>query len=412
MAERGLSDLRPGFAVSPVMDRAFALGWPEMYAIGDGGGIPIEAGGRRWVWTREDAEARVPEHDPLKVAREALIRGVATDVLLLECIAGSEALAGAMITALEEISANEWRRADRAAIPVFDLLPIVLLRVEENAARALVERFESIMAKRADVSSPLGGLTLAFSVTEAQTERFAQYDRKNAARLAFLGARGVFDRWYLVGNPLAQSYFLATAGQIAGAEVERAILEGAHVSLVPDEVAAWLAARKLTLPPTPASPKPADLDSVVCGEADEFGFVFLPEAAAAQLTGEDDHAQLTANVDPTSLEPTAVEAHGAKGFLFCRTYDVARCEIEDGALVAYGSDEVEMRDAFANAADRRWVALTTIEGPLVGLPASSTLADATPFPLPLAPGKYAVATAVQSNADGEELVPLLWLRKI
>src|SRR5262245_30904109 len=59
MSELGLRKLRPGFARTPALDRAFALGWPETYFVGDAAGIPVEAAGRRWIWTREDAEARV-----------------------------------------------------------------------------------------------------------------------------------------------------------------------------------------------------------------------------------------------------------------------------------------------------------------------------------------------------------------
>jgi hypothetical protein len=283
---------------------------------------------------------------------------------------GTEALAAKIVSALDEVPKR----------PVYDAERFILLR-SSHAARA------------AGTKEP--ALT---------------WDRKNAARHAYLGDKHAFDRWYLLGDARSQAYILATAAQIAGTAIEDVIEEGVHLCLIRDEARAWLEKRGVAIPPEPPRPPPADLATYKHGEADEFGFVFLPRAAAAQLAGEDDHTRLTEHVDPLSAEPNAVSAYGANGFLFCRTYDVGMCFTPDGAFLTYGSDETEMRKACAEAAERRWMPLTTVTGPLVGLPAMQTLEEyGKPFELNVPPGEYEVKTAIQMTEDD---VPLLWLRKI
>lgn len=386
----------------------FARGWPELYVFDDdvdAPSIPASAG-RRWVWSRADAEARfvelakTPPPSANDYARDVLRRGRKTDdeLLLYECLVGAAAFAEGLTNALEEVMEREWSRV--AGLQVVARLDLVLLRVPERAA--IDARVDKVLAKH--------GAKRPDPLAEAKTPRFLEADRRNAARLGWLGAN-VFDRWYLVGDAKAQSYFLATAGLLPGAEA--AIREGVWLSRIPDEALAWLAARNIEPPPKPEVPPAADMGTFAfTSDGDEFGFVFLPRAAAEQLQGEDDHTRLCVNVDPISLAPNAVAIYGANGFLFCRTYDLARALTADGAFVAYGSDEDELRAAVEQAGERRWLPLTTVEGPLVGVSANVAFADATPFDLPIVAGTYDVLAAIQTDDDSPERIPLLWLRRV
>jgi hypothetical protein len=119
----GLRRLRPGFAHSEGLDRAFALGWPHLHVVGpDPLGDALPSRGGRWIWSAEEALDRVrPKLVSAGLAKEGslvdhalalafarhvvpfgLVPGFAeTDFFLLEGLVGSEVLAEAMISALE-----------------------------------------------------------------------------------------------------------------------------------------------------------------------------------------------------------------------------------------------------------------------------------------------------------------------
>jgi hypothetical protein len=476
MNELGLRKFRAGFTRTPALDRAFALGWPVLCVIGEANGVPEAAEGRRWVWTKADAEARVraklvaanvrlgegplDREVALGFARQvipfgwkATLEDTATDLFLLEGLVGPGVLADAMIAALEEISPNEWKRADRGAVVPYYLLGFVLLRTEATVALALRDRLADLYARRHDEQGPLtAGLDLvlhgaagarrsalhhgprdedidpfyalladdepAFVETIARGQ-YTRFERRHGARLAFLGgdqtARIVADQWYASGDARAHSYFVATVRTLASDALLEPMRAGVRLSHAPAECAAWLDARGVAALPPPPAPVVPDETSATIAEADEFGFVFLPEESAAQLTGEDDHPRLTAELDPTNLEPRACEAYGAAGVIFCRTDAFAFAAIPGGALITWGVSDEEVAEVLANAPARRWLPLTTLDGRFVALPASRTLAEARAeglaFTVPLPPGRYVVRSAARNpaNSDDDELPPVLWL---
>jgi hypothetical protein len=332
-----------------------------------------------------------------------------------------------------------------------------LLRSEEDVALALRDRLAALYARRCDEQGPLTAavdLVLhgaagarrsalhhgaprdedidpfyalladddpAFVATIARSQ-YTRYERRFGARLAFLGGdevvRIVADAWYASGDARAHTYFVATVGTLASDALIEPMREGAFLSHARADCVAWLEARGVALPAPPDAPEVPDEVSATIGEADEFGFVFLPEESAAQLTGEDDHTKLTVDLDPTNLEPVACEAYGAKGFIFCRTDAFAFAAIPGGALVTYGVSDEEVPGVLADAPSRRWLPLTTIEGRFVALPAMRTLAEAREenlaFTVPLPAGRYVIRSAARNPAsyDDDELAPLLWLKRV
>jgi hypothetical protein len=301
----GLRALRPGFAETPALDLAFALGWPELRYVGEAPPADLPAGVLRQAWTAAEAQAELraalapleilkpadaiaPRH-ALALGRRVIPFGwpgtyeaVSSAVFLLEAIVGAGALAEGLVAALEEISANEWRRASPGATSPFYAMGLVLLRVEDGAAAGLRGRLAALWGKRKDDA---GALTAAVDLvlhgaegarrsgkrygrgdadidpasallvdddpalltTIARADRFARYDRRHAARLAFLGdaatREAVARRWYAVGKKADQAFFLASVGAIAGDEMLEPTREATSASRVKKEAAAWLAAR-------------------------------------------------------------------------------------------------------------------------------------------------------------------------
>ncbi len=463
MGALGLRDLRKGFATTEALDRAFALGWPEVRRVGDAAGIPTEIAGLRFVWTDEDARvrlrasferARLPIEDATFGARTALafarhvihsgwagtFDDLETDVFLLEALAGPPVLAHAMTSALEEISPNEWRRSDRASYLPFYLLGFVLLRTEEEAALEIRARLEKLYEKRRDDGGPLvaaidlvlhraegarrsacrrseraGGdaeldpsMVLLVSDPEliaavVSAERFAKHDRRFAARLAFLGGDRVLEavaqRWSSVGDAKSRAFFVETAGRIGA-------------------VAASIAAQEEAAAAVPA-PRAAREGTRVSFEVDEFGYVLLPEESAVLLRGDDDHTLLTVDLDPISLEPAFATSHGRGAVVFCRTYDASYAETDDGLLFTYAVDGDQADGVFLGAAARRFTKLGELDvtTKLVGLPASISHSEASEderiVTLPAPPGRYIVWTASQKpdDDDGDEPPPLLWFQR-
>jgi hypothetical protein len=434
----GLRQLRPGFAKSTELDRAFALGFPERLSA------PPSDGGARLRAKLVAAEVRtngdrIDRDVVLAFARRIIPFGwagtfddVERDVFELEALAGGEVVCDAMIAALEEISEVEWKRAGTNETP-FYLLGLVMLRVEEDAAVAFRARVEALWTKRSEERSPLtaavdlllhGGAGArrsarrhgptdeyidpmfmllvdddpALVATVVRAERFSRWDRRFAARLAFLGGADVLpaitSRWSAIGDAAARASFARTVGEIAGADLD---------------VASFPA------------PPPRTSKEIIAGKADEFGYVFLPKDAAEKLNGEEDHTELTKDADPTSLVPVATELRGTKAVLFCRTYDFTLAPLEKGdALITYGTgdDPADAIAVFDAASTRRWEKLTTLEGALVGAPANMTYEEGKEqdlvFEVPLPPGRYEVRAALMNpeSSDEDELLPLLWLTRI
>jgi hypothetical protein len=463
------------------MDRAFALGWPHVRVVGD---EPLFAGlpeAPRVRFSRDEALAAVrPALEAARVAAgapgaaEALAfgrhliafgrpRGLGeAEFFLLEGLIGAEVLAVAMVSALEEISKVEWRKAQE--LMAFYWLGLVLLRVDAAAAGALRVRLEEVYARRAEEGGPLTVATDLVLHGAAGARRSAprrmattnpsdgeeirashallvnddpalltaiarapNFDRACGARLAFLGNRStleaVVERWYASGSASEQAYFLGTVGEIAGDAMVAPTREAVRSSKVKKAAATWLERQEQT--PEPPAPLPGPVDPATLrscrGDSFEFGFVLIAAEGAEQLRGnEDDHTTLTANADPTTDNLAPAEAHGTRAVCFCPD-GVVLGVTPEGALVWHWGppDDTVALAAFAAAPARDWLPVTTMElptGRLLGLSASATLEESRAsgelIEVQLAPGRYDVREARADDDADPALPPLVWLRRI
>ncbi|MCE9578569.1 MAG: hypothetical protein K8W52_35915 [Deltaproteobacteria bacterium] len=430
----GLRFLRPGFAITEGLDRAFALGWPHLVVLDDDPlATALPAG--PWRITRAAAIARVAPvlatadtsleapSSALALVRHAVPFGVPRGfddgaLFALEALIGAENLAAAMIGGLEELSRNEWRRAHVSAFAFFLPLGFVLERVDDAPAESLRARLTAIHAAKADAGGPI---TPALDLVLHDRAGARSAGLAWAARRAFLRdpatLAAVAERWYAIGSADEQAFFLATVGAIAGDGLVASVREAVRSSRIKAAAAAWLAARGLPPeppPPVPGAPRAATL--AICRAELEFGCALLAEDAAADLRGdEDDHTALSAGADPTVFDATGAAIRGSAAVFFCLADALAIIATDDGALIAYGaacSDE-DLRAALA-ATDADWLPVATLAlptGRLVALSATSTLADARAagetLELALPPGTYDVR---QARRDDDDALPRLWLR--
>jgi len=484
--ELGLRSLRSGFARSAVLDRAFALGWPELRVVDGTLGIPEPDADARWCWSTPDAlahvrtrlataklsvgEAGAAAGEALALARHLVHFGwnrglgdAPTTLFLIEGLLSAGVLAEAMISALEETTRTEWSRAHGAAMLPFYLLGLILLRTEASVADRLRQRLATVFARRSDERGPLTAavdlvlhgaagarrsaprfgptdrdLDPAFALlidddpelltAVVRGERFVRYDRRYAARLAWLGddatLAAVVAGWYAVGSAAEQGFFLATVGHLAGDVLVAPTLEAARSSRVKAAALAWLESRGVDAPAPLPAPGAATQEVLHWCEGDEYGFVLLAAETAVRLRGEEDHTVLAAGADPDSPDAIAAEVHGGKAVFFCLSNRVALRETQDGALVAPAGNEPEaaVNAELDAAASRRWLPVTSIElptGRLVGLSAAATLTGARDasqaLEITLPAGRYDVRRATcdaEDDGDAEDLLPLIWLRRV
>jgi hypothetical protein len=438
----------------------------------------LPSGGGRWIWSADEAldvvrpklvsaglakEGSVVDHVlALAFARHVVPFGwvpgfVDNDFFLLEGLVGADVLAEAMISVLEEISRNEWKRAHRSSFAPFLWLGFVVLRVSDEAGERVRQRLVDVHAKKGDEGGPISAaldLVLfgaagarrsaprhgpaesdihtwhavfvdddpAFLTAVVNNDRF---DRTYGARLAFLGDGGTRDAvlrgWYMTGDAKAQGYFLATFGQIKSETMAATVREAARSSRIKAEAAAWLAARGLPAePPAPVPGAVVQGSIASCRDDFEYGFVILSGERAERLQGDPDHTILSAAADPTSPDAVGAEIYEGHAAFFCLASCVALAPTADGALVYYGwerTDEeiLERLDAVRSS---DWLPVTTLEvetGRLAGLSAVVTLEEAraqgNALEVTLPPGQYEVRRTRARDDDEDDGVSALWLRR-
>lgn len=482
-----LAHCRHGFTRSPELDKAFALGWPEIRWVTAASEKEIAAsihGQLRLVYSRPTAYLRIKQlfdnasirisaenqlalnidrSEALQWFRHVIAFGVngsfdevQTDLYLLEALVGSDIVADVMISAIEELSRNEWQRVHRSMLQFYYLLGFIVLRLSSDQYTLKTARLQTLFEKRkldegvlysaVDLilnggqavrrSAPRWGTKesdidpmyalLAFNDHElinaiVTGERIRRYDRRFAARLAFLGDQhtlsAIAQHWYEVGNQVSQLFFLGTAGQITNPEMIAPTQEAVRLSKITEVAKAWLDDNNIMYQPLEKSTSLSFLDGPLdWAPADEFGYVLLSEQAATKLIGEDDHSRLTEESDPNSAQAHVVEIYSEQAIVVCLADKVTAQPIEDGAIIALSgsSEQPNLSEIIERAETEAWrpCGILTLKQPgLVGQSASLTYAQAKDdrISLALPTGKYELRQWIDEDIC---LPTLLWLRKI
>ena len=464
----GAQFVKKGFARDAEGDLAFALGFPLLREISDEEPEPPASADEalrfrsqlyRRVWPRklatrlvrawakakdvaEGEEAISPkdlERMVERLARSGAAGAFDTNedaMMLLEALVGAERLTTAYVAALERLSDAEWSGGAHIVFATTFSMGLALLRVETKVAGALLERLETLYAKRETDTASWNTKALDVILHGAEgarrsgpriggaglNARFCTLVHDDPAlvlevlepstdcgrwlpRLAFLGGPQavtlVATRWRK-GDGAAQRHFVETAGLIRAAAIDDAIAEMATSSKAKKVAEAWRASRGAGGPAKAASPaKPASRDEPASVRApklqwrdgDEFGYLVM-SADLAKKWSEDDYDGLADAID---TETPAVFVHRFKGkkAIAAGLYtSFAWGEMEDGGVfVAANGSAREKAEKLCAALDTLdWVPLCEVvvgKGGIVGFdPRSSDDCEGARFEAALAPGTY------------------------